>query len=123
VSLSPGKLPANTSIKHLISPGQYGALTGGAKKLTKGDLAHLAQWGMSGGKSGSPPQHLTIADLMSLHKAMPSPPGAKPKDLVPHPDPKVASAAGDSYCCCCTPCCCCTAAAEIAPVRHLLSSR
>jgi hypothetical protein len=123
MSLSPGKLPPNTSIKHLISPGQFGALTGGAKKLTKADLIALAHWGASDGKSGTPPPHLTIADLMSLHKALPAPPGSKPKDLVPHPDAKVAAAAGETYCCCCSPCCSCTAAAEIAPMRHLLSSR
>jgi hypothetical protein len=123
MSLAPGKLPNNTSIKHLIPAASFGALSGGAKKLTKADLINLAHWGASGGKSGTPPAHLTIADLMTLHKALPAPPSAKPKDMVPHPDAKVAAAAGDSYCCCCTPCCCCTAAAEIAPVRHLLSFR
>ena len=121
MGLAPGKLPNNTPIKHLIPASQYGHLTGAAQKLTKGELIALQQWGLSGGKSGAPPKHLTIADLQSLHKAMPAAPSSTPKGL-PAPPAGVAAGPGIS-CCCCTPCCCCTAAAEIMPVRLLQGHR
>src|SRR5262249_20349296 len=111
---APGKLPKNTPISQLgLTRAQLSKLTPAARKLTKGDLVALQKWGESGGK-GNPPDHLKIADIQSLQKAVGTPSAAvsRAKNLA-----AAQNGGGTTYCCCCSPCCTCTAAAEIAPVR------
>lgn len=104
-----GRLPANTPISKLgFNAAEVGMMTPATQKLTKGDLMELQKWGRSGG--GSPPLHLTIADIQSLEKAY------QTMDARQH-KPGGMSAQDVTACCCCSPCCTCTAAAEVRPVR------
>lgn len=108
----PGKLPKNAPLSQLgFSPAQLAKLTPAARKLDKGDLIALQKWGAAGGK-GAAPEHLTVADLQSLQRAVGN------RDTFISQARKRAVAADNISCCCsCTPCCSCTAAAEIAPTR------
>jgi hypothetical protein len=110
---APGKLPSNTPISRLgLSSAQLAKLTPAARKLTKGDLVALQKWGSSGGK-GAAPDHLTVADLQSLKKAV-----GDPATFATQAKKRSMLAADTVACCCsCCPCCSCTAAAEISPVR------